>query len=129
LARSPDEQACHDVVMAMFDAVLQPMDSSQVDRYMRPDYLQHSSMAGDGAEGLKAFIDEQHALYPDVVHDLKRTFVEGNHVFCHYHVRRFEGDPGFAVMDIFRVEGGKIAEHWDVIQPMPASVPNSNGMF
>lgn len=129
MPRSAEEQKNHDLVMAMFEAVLQPLDSSAVDRFMAKDYKQHSSMVATGPEGLKAFLDSEHAKYPDAVHDLKRTFVEGNHVICHYHVRRFEGDPGFAVMDIFRVEGDRVAEHWDVIQPMPENSPNPNGMF
>jgi predicted SnoaL-like aldol condensation-catalyzing enzyme len=47
----------------------------------------------------------------------------------HVHVARWEGDPGLAVIDIFRVENGLIAEHWDVIQEVPALPLNPNGMF
>jgi predicted SnoaL-like aldol condensation-catalyzing enzyme len=38
-------------------------------------------------------------------------------------------DPGMAVVDIFRVESGKIVEHWDVMQAVPALAANTNGMF
>jgi predicted SnoaL-like aldol condensation-catalyzing enzyme len=38
-------------------------------------------------------------------------------------------DLGQAVVDIFRVEDGRIVEHWDVLQPVPAESANSNGMF
>ena len=41
----------------------------------------------------------------------------------------FPDDLGLAVVDIFRVEDGRIIEHWDVIQPVPAESANTNGMF
>ena len=47
----------------------------------------------------------------------------------HYHLRMFPGDLGHAVVDIFRVEEGRIVEHWDVMQPVPAESSNDNGVF
>ena len=43
----------------------------------------------------------------------------------------FADDLGRAVVDIFRVEDGRIVEHWDVMQPVPAESnnDNDNGMF
>ncbi len=125
---TPEEQRNLDLVLAMFAAVLEPMDSSAVDRFMAPNYIQHSSMAGTGPEGLKAFLDEQKGLLGKVHHDIKRSFVDGNHVCMHYHVHWADA-PGFAVMDIFRIEGDRIAEHWDVIQPMPEKMLHGNSMF
>ena len=49
------------------------------------------------------------------------AFSDGDHVTVHYHVRRWPGDSGWAVMDLFRIEDGMIAEHWDVIEPIPPS--------
>ena len=123
--RSGAEQANHDLVMALFVEVLNPLDADAVDRFLAPDYIQHSALAGGGREGLKAFLRGAKAETPNAVHDIKRSFVEDDHVFVHYHVRRAPDDPGFAVMDIFRVADGKIAEHWDVIQPVPADSPNA----
>ncbi|WP_404713384.1 nuclear transport factor 2 family protein [Sphingomonas sp. MMS24-J13] len=129
MARSETEQRNHDLVMGLFAEVLNPLDSSAVDRFIAPDYIQHSQLAEPGREALKAFLDFAKSQSPDAVHDIKRSFVEGDHVIVHYHVRRTPDDPGLAVMDIFRVENGLVAEHWDVLQDVPTQSPNPNSMF
>lgn len=127
--RTPREAANLALVLEMFDAVLGKMDASAVDRYVRPDYIQHGSMAETGSMGLKKFINSQKGQWENVVHDVKRCFVDGDYVILHTHVTRHRGDPGFAVMDVMRVQDGMIAEHWDTIQPMPDKLLHSNGVF
>jgi predicted SnoaL-like aldol condensation-catalyzing enzyme len=116
-------------VVDMFHRVLVPLDSSLVDRYIAPDYIQHSQMAAPGVGSLKRFLDERRADSPDAEQHLKRAFVDGDHVILHYHVMRFKGDPGFAVIDIFRLEDGMIVEHWDCVQDVTADSPNPISMF
>jgi predicted SnoaL-like aldol condensation-catalyzing enzyme len=69
------------------------------------------------------------AQTPEAVHDVKRAFVDGDHVTVHYHVRRWAGDQGWAVIDIFRIGDGMIAEHWDVMQDVVEGGPNPNSPF
>ena len=126
---SAHERRNHEIVLAMFEAVLQPMDSAAADQFIAPGYLQHSPMAAPGREAFKAFLDEIRAETPDAVHDIKRSFADGDHVVVHYHVRRWPSDAGWAVIDIFRLEDGMIVEHWDVVQPVAADGPNPNSMF
>ena len=54
---------------------------------------------------------------------------EGDFVVTHVLITTDEKDRGTVAMDIFRLEGGKIVEHWDVVQPMPEKSANENGMF
>jgi len=129
MMRSAEEQRNHDLVMGLFAEVLNPLDSSAVDRFIAPDYIQHSRLAVPGRDGLKAFLDWAKGANPDAVHDIKRSFVEGDHVIVHYHVRRTPDDPGLAVVDIFRIENGLIAEHWDTIQEIQLEGPNPNPIF
>ena len=129
MSRTPLEQANLDLVLAMFAQVLNPMDSSAVDRFIAPDYIQHSQLAEPGRDALKRFLDMIREQTPEAVHDVKRAFVDGDHVIVHYHVRRWPGDKGWAVIDIFRVENGLIAEHWDVLQDVGEGGPNPNSPF
>ena len=129
MSRTAEEQANLDLVLRLFAEVLNPMDSAAVDRFIGPDYIQHNQGVEPGREPLKAFLDMIRKETPEAVHDVKRAFVDGDHVTVHYHVRRWPGDLGWAVIDIFRVEDGKIAEHWDVMQDVIEGGPNPIGPF
>ena len=127
--RTSGEAANLQLVLDMFAHVLNPMDSAAVDRFIAPDYIQHNQAAAPGREGLKSFLDMIRAQTPDAVHDVKRAFVDGDHVTVHYHVRRWPDDLGWAVIDIFRIEDGMIAEHWDVMQDVVEGGPNPASPF
>ncbi len=129
MSRTAEEQAALDLVLAMYRDVLMPMDSSRVVDYIAPGYIQHSSLAKPGVQALKDFLDMVKVQSPGATHNLKRAFVDGDHVVVHHHVIRFDGDPGMAVVDIFRVAGGRIVEHWDVLQDVPAVPVNPLPMF
>ena len=129
MARTAEEQRNLDLVLAMYNAVLVPFDSSKVDQYISPDYVQHSSLAPPGRDSLKQFLDFIRQRSPDSRTHIKRAFVDGDHVICHVHVIRHPGDPGLAVVDIFRVAGDYIVEHWDVLMDVPAKPLNPLPMF
>lgn len=61
----------------------------------------------------------------DVVHSLE----DGDLVAVHSHLQQRPGDPGVAVVHLFRFEGDRIAELWDIVQPVPAESVNTAGMF
>jgi predicted SnoaL-like aldol condensation-catalyzing enzyme len=129
MGRTPQEKAHLDHVLAMYRDVLMALDSSRVDDYVRPDYIQHSSLAAPGVQSLKDWLDARRADSLDAVQTIHRSFADGDHVIVHVHVSRWPGDPGFAVVDIFRMEDGMIAEHWDVLQEVPTDPVNPNSMF
>ena len=129
MSRTPQEQQTLDLVLTMYREVLIRMDSSKVEQYLSPAYLQHSSLAEPGLAALKGFLDKGRAESPDARQEIKRAFVDGDHVVVHVHVVRWPGDPGLAVVDIFRVADGRIVEHWDVLQEVPVNPVNPNSMF
>jgi predicted SnoaL-like aldol condensation-catalyzing enzyme len=129
MGRTAQEQANHDHVIAMYHNVLMALASSRVDDYILPSYIQHSSLAEPGVQALKDWLDARRADSPDAVQTIHRSFADGDHVLVHVQVSRWPGDHGFAVVDIFRMEKGMIAEHWDVLQEIPTDPVNSNSMF
>jgi predicted SnoaL-like aldol condensation-catalyzing enzyme len=123
------EQANLKLVQDVYEHVLKPLDSSRVDEFFTQDYVQHNPMAATGAAGLKKFLDWARSTSPKAEHRVKRVFADGDHVIAHVHVIINPGEAGNAVVDIFRIANGRIAEHWDVAQPVPAQSANTNGMF
>ncbi|HEY3378679.1 MAG TPA: nuclear transport factor 2 family protein [Armatimonadota bacterium] len=100
-----------------------------VAQYLGPTYRQHNPSAADGPEPLIAFMRDLITRYPMVHIDCKRQVAEGDLVVIHSQLIREPGDRGTAVVDIFRLEHGKLVEHWDVMQEVPASSANDNTMF
>lgn len=129
MAHSAEEQANLDRVLAMYREVLVAMNPNAVDDHLPSHYIQHSSLAEPGLDALKQFLAMVRKESPDAKQTIHRAFVDGDHVIVHVHVERWPGDPGLAVVDIFRCENGEIVEHWDVIQDVPEHSINSNSMF
>jgi len=129
MAHTAQEQANHAMVLEMYHNVLVAMDSTQVDRYVAPGYVQHSSLAAPTVRALKDFLDHVRRESPHARQTIHRSFADGDHVIVHVHVERWPGDPGLAVVDIFRCADGMIVEHWDVIQDVPANPVNPVSMF
>lgn len=129
MSRTPQEEANLALVLGMFEHVLNPMDATAVDRFIAPGYIQHNQGVEPGLDAFKSFLTMIKGQTPDAVHDVKRAFVDGDHVTVHYHVRRWPDDLGWAVIDIFRVEDGKIIEHWDVMQDIIEGGPNPISPF
>jgi predicted SnoaL-like aldol condensation-catalyzing enzyme len=100
--------------------------------WVHPDYIQHDPNAPNGRDGTIEVLARHMADNPGMSHDVKRVIHgEDGMVAVHYHFRRAPEDRGAAVVDIFRIEGGYLVEHWDVIQPLPdpANAKNDSGMF
>ena len=100
--------------------------------WMHPDYIQHNPNAPTGRDATLAMMEASLARLPDLSHEVKRVvWGDGDLVAVHFHFKYEPDTRGFSVVDILRIEGGYIREHWDVIQevPDPATSKNSNGMF
>jgi predicted SnoaL-like aldol condensation-catalyzing enzyme len=97
-----------------------------------PRYIQHNPDAQDGPEAFIGFVNWLRSEYPNVHLRIKRVIAEGDMVATHAHLDLEpddRGNRGRALADFFRLEDGKVVEHWDVIQDVPATSANDNGMF
>lgn len=128
--RTKQEKANLRLVERIYAEVLGPIDSGAVDALFDPGYIQHNPNATTGSQGLKEMLDRAKVKYPEAEHRVKRMLADGDLVAAHVHVIFHPGDVGLAVVDIFRIAHGKIAEHWDVMQPIAtAGAKNDNGRF
>jgi predicted SnoaL-like aldol condensation-catalyzing enzyme len=115
--------------VAFYEAAINRKDYAAAVTYLGAQYKQHNPTAADGAEGLKGFIEFLKAKFPNQKGEIKSVIAEGDKVVLHVHSTRGDGTPGRAIVDIFRLENGKVVEHWDVIQDIPEKAANANGMF
>lgn len=92
-------------------------------------YIQHNPQAPDGPEAFIQFIEWLRGENPGVQLNIKRVIAEGDLVMTHSELVLRPGEPGRSLADIFRLENGKVVEHWDVIQDIPTEAANNNGMF
>ena len=128
-AGTPQEEANRKVVLEFYDLALNKKDAEAAAKHFGPKYVQHNPQAQDGVEGFKGFISFLKTSAPNSKSEIKRSYVDGDTVILHVHSVREPGTRGRAIVDIFRLEKGKIVEHWDVIQDVPEKAANTNTMF
>ncbi|HSD69679.1 MAG TPA: nuclear transport factor 2 family protein [Woeseiaceae bacterium] len=116
-------------VIAFYDAAINDKDFAAASVYLGDMYIQHNPLAADGPEGLKAFLEFAKENLGGFKIEFKRVLADGDFVIVHGHARNGPDDRGSAVMDIFRLENGKVVEHWDVMQAIPETARNDNTMF
>ncbi|KAI9351812.1 hypothetical protein DFJ73DRAFT_929048 [Zopfochytrium polystomum] len=87
-------------------------DLTVVDKAWLPNYIQHNPTASNGVDALKAFVS-----YSNLTYDVGMVTSQQNIVATHSLVTDGATNTSSVIVDFFRVSGGRIAEHWDIIQP------------
>jgi len=110
------------LVLEAFDALFNRRDLAAAERYWSPGYVQHSAGIGQGRDGLLALVRSVHRRYESAL-----AMAEGDYVMVH---GRFSGGgrPTRIVVDILRVEEGRLVEHWDVMQDEATSAESKSGL-
>lgn len=98
-------------------------------RFVGAGFRHHNPYFRGDAESLKAAMRENAEQNPGKIFEIQRALQEGDLVAVHSRVRQNAGDRGAAVVHIFRFEGSRIVELWDVGQAQPEQSVNEHGMF
>jgi predicted SnoaL-like aldol condensation-catalyzing enzyme len=104
-----------------------PAEAAQ--KYGGAHYIQHNPQAPDGFEAFVGFVEGFVEQFPQMSLEIKRAVAEGDLVVTHSLLKTSPEDLGTAAADFFRLEDGKVVEHWDVLQPVPESAANDHPMF
>ena len=116
-----------------------------LERYNDDSYIQHNRNLPDKITGLVGFLEKFVQDYPDYTYDVKHIYADGDYVIFHSHATLHKDDrgndqKGMNIIDTWRIEDGKIVEHWDSIQALDTfmrfyslisggDIQNTNGVF
>jgi predicted SnoaL-like aldol condensation-catalyzing enzyme len=117
------------LVLAFYHKIIGEKDYEGARQYMGTQYRQHAPYATDGHTGIAEWVRKFKESFPQHRYEVKKVIAEGDLVVLHLHGMNGPNPLGESVIDIFRIENGKVVEHWDVIQPIPESADNANSMF
>ena len=112
------------LILDFFQTLMNDHDfDATLARHGDSPYVQHNRAIPDGVHGLVGYVKNLVKRFPDYAFDVKRVIASGDHVVLHSHAtfkaaHRGDEGKGFIITDTFRLEGGRLAEHWDAIQPI-----------
>lgn len=117
-----------ELVLKFYDEVFNNWDISNLDNYMKDNYIQHNPTAPSGKEGFVEFTKVFFSLKPHM--DIIHIGEDGDIVYVFFKCTLENGAIN-KVCDIYRIEDGKLAEHWDVVEHnLQDIVPvHNNGLF
>lgn len=106
-----------EIVQEFTKIVFNEKNLDVLEQYMKEDYIQHNPTVEQGRAGFLDFAKNRFfKTHPEVKLIIKHIYEEGDTVICHNHVICEPGENENIVFDVYRLEDGKLAEHWDCIQ-------------
>lgn len=121
-------QSTKELVVAYMQEVWVNRNAEAVSKYVSSDtFIQHNPHLDNGLPALEGFLPHLfNNIMPEGTWEVKRVIAEDNMAVVHSLAKAIPDALGMAVVDIFRVEGGKIVEHWDVTTDVPEKTVSGN---
>jgi predicted SnoaL-like aldol condensation-catalyzing enzyme len=130
VAHAADAPGNKALVMKAYQELFGDHNLTALDRYWAKDYIQHNPYMTDGTDAVRQYLEKIGILKgPKFKVEFIRVAADGDLVFTQTRQPKQGNSPEMVIVDIFRVENGKIAEHWDVMQPVPADAINKRPMY
>lgn len=103
---------------------------SAYERFIAKNFIHHNQYFKGDRQSLMTAMEEAHKSSPNKSIDIKFTYEDNDTVITHSLVTRKGSDqPDIVVVHIFKFEGSKVVELWDLGQMLDKNSPNENGAF
>lgn len=118
-----------ELVLKFYDEVFNGWDTSNLEAYVRKDYIQHNAMVETGIEGFRKFLNRFLSMKPHM--EISRIICEDDMVCVFFKCTMGANGMVNKVFDLYRIEDGKLAEHWDSVEHDIGNVQaaHNNGLF
>ncbi len=118
-----------ELILKFYEEVFNRYDLSCLDDYMKDDYIQHNPTVPDGKAGFLVFCEKFLAMKPHM--EIKHIIEQDNMVCVFFKCTMQENNVVNKVFDLYRIEDGKLAEHWDCVDHDIEKITpvHSNGFF
>jgi predicted SnoaL-like aldol condensation-catalyzing enzyme len=113
------------LVLAAFETLFNKRDYAAAEKYWSPNYIQHSAHIEPGRDGLFNLIRNT----PDTLrYEHQLIVAEGDYVIVHGRFTGYGRPVAWIAVDIVRIENGRLAEHWDVLQDEATKAESKSGL-
>jgi len=113
------------LVLEAFDTLFNKRDYAAAEKYWSPNYIQHSAHIEPGRDGLFNLIRNT----PDTLrYEHQLIVAEGDYVIVHGRFTGYGRPVAWIAADIVRIENGRLAEHWDVLQDEATKAQSKSGL-
>lgn len=119
-----------EIVIKFTEEVFNQGHLELIPRYMREDYIQHNPTVAQGRSGFTEFATRFRGMFPGLKLNIRHIYEDGDIVISHNLAVLKPGENENIVFDVYRLQDGLLAEHWDCIQHLtPEQIARKESLF
>ena len=122
-------QKLKEIALSFLNLVVAGQIRESYERWVAKEFVHHNPNFPGDRESLLVAMEKNQAQFPHKTIEFKQTLAEGNRVVVLSMMRPNPISPGLGLVHLFRFEGEKIVELWDLGQPVPIDSPNKFPLF